>query len=131
VWLGVKPHRKWPGLPNLTATHIPSYPATVASQYDGWTYAIGHCVLQVLYRQGREDRPLYNGAELAGIVTRVSPVSIAPVAWPPKYVLARDDVRALGLSIVAPVHQGRRLSASAGGAKLSRPGTRLTGWLRS
>jgi hypothetical protein len=104
VWTGAQPHaRKWPALPNLTATPIPPYPPTLAEHYDGWTYGIGHMVFQVLYRRGRHDRVLANGAEMAGLITRVWPVSLAPVAWPPRYVLASGDVQKLGLSIVNPV----------------------------
>jgi hypothetical protein len=99
VWIGAQWYRKRASLPNLTPTGIPSIPMTVAPHYDGMTRGIAHLVIQVVYRRGRENRALQNGAEIVGVVSRIWPVSLKSISWPPQYVLAPDDVRALGATI--------------------------------
>ena len=99
VWIGAQWYRKRVSLPNLTPTGLPSIPMTVAPHYDGMTRGIAHLVMQVLYRRGREDRALQHGAEIVGVVSRIWPVSLKAVTWPPRFVLSADDVRALGGTI--------------------------------
>jgi hypothetical protein len=100
VWIGAQTYKKRAILPNLPAASPPPIPRTHAPHYDGMTQAIGHLVMQVLYKRGREDRALQNGAELIGVVSRIWPVSIKSIVWPPRYVLTADDVRLLGTTIV-------------------------------
>ena len=120
VWIGAQTYyRKRAALANLKPTPIPSIPKTYAPYYDGHTYAVGHLVLQVLYKRGREDRALNNGAELRGVVHRIWPISLSPVTWPPKYVLTADDVAQLGMSIVATAETAPHRGSPPGCAGLS------------
>ena len=100
IWIGAQTYTKRATLPNLTPTQLPPIPKTYLPHYIGMTQAIGHLVMQVLYKRSREDRAVQNGAETIGVVDRIWPVSVKPVVWPSRYVLTTDDVAHLGTTIV-------------------------------
>lgn len=102
VWIGAQTFpNKRQSHHNLAAKSPVSIPRTFAPYINGMTQSIGHLVMQVLYKGGRDDWTVQNGAESIGIVKRIWPVSIRPVVWPPRFVLTPNDVRELGRSTVS------------------------------